>query len=175
MKIKKELVQQFFLKDEKAVYDIYNYYFRLIKSIALDILRDDSYADDIVQETFLKALDSKDTYHEEDSFSSWLCTIAKNLSLNKRKDLLHYTVFDMNENKPVLIEKENHKDVLYESKLLNQIRSLLNEEEYHIFILRAYYDFSFVEIAELKNEKSVSKVRSQYHRLLKKLKHQIKM
>lgn len=46
---------------------------------AKSLTRDDDEAKDLLQETALKALVSKELYHDTGSIKSWLCTIMFNL------------------------------------------------------------------------------------------------
>lgn len=52
---------------------------------AKSLTRDDDEAKDLLQETSLKALLSKELYHDTGSIKSWLCTIMFNLFLNCRR------------------------------------------------------------------------------------------
>jgi RNA polymerase sigma factor (sigma-70 family) len=59
----------------------------------LNLTKDD--ADNLVQDTFLKALRKSDKYIETDNFKSWAFTIMKNTFIDKyRKNLIRETLVD---------------------------------------------------------------------------------
>jgi RNA polymerase sigma factor (sigma-70 family) len=59
----------------------------------LNLTKDD--ADDLVQDTFLKALQKRDKYIETDNFKSWAFTIMKNTFVdNYRKNLIRKALID---------------------------------------------------------------------------------
>jgi RNA polymerase sigma-70 factor, ECF subfamily len=78
-----ELIQCF-LKggDKKAFTEIVNRYERTLKKYATRLCNGDSYlAEDVVQETFLRAFISLATFREEAKLSTWLHSIAFNCSM----------------------------------------------------------------------------------------------
>ncbi len=50
----------------------------------LSLCRDETEAQDITQETFLKAVNAGDHFHGSSSLYTWLCAIAKNLWINEK-------------------------------------------------------------------------------------------
>ena len=56
---------------------------RRIYRVARSILRDDSEAEDIVQETYLRAFSKLSTFRQESGFSTWLTRIALNEALER--------------------------------------------------------------------------------------------
>jgi RNA polymerase sigma-70 factor, ECF subfamily len=57
---------------------------RMIHAVTFRMTGSMADAEDLTQETFLRAFQQLDTYRGEAKFSSWLCRIAVNLTLNWR-------------------------------------------------------------------------------------------
>lgn len=71
------------LKGNQAAYsDLTNRHRMAIFHIILKIVRDKETANDLVQETFMKAFSSLATYRSEYRFSTWLYRIAANCSID---------------------------------------------------------------------------------------------
>ena len=89
MIVNRKTIKKLKERDEETFELIYEQYYKLIYYIALNVTKDKEMASEIVQDTFMKMLTSIDTYDEGGKFKSWLCTIARNLAINKitrRKD-----------------------------------------------------------------------------------------
>lgn len=54
----------------------------VLKGFAYNLTRDRDDAQDLVQDTFLKALNYKDSFSEKSNFKAWLLTIMKNTFIN---------------------------------------------------------------------------------------------
>ena len=59
--------------------EIYKRYSQIVYHFLFVKCRDPALAEDLMQETFLKALESIDTYNGNCKLSTWLCQIAKHL------------------------------------------------------------------------------------------------
>lgn len=72
---------------EKDILRHYNY----LKGFAIKLCKDLDMAEDLVQETYCKALEKKHLFIKGSNTSSWLGTILKNTYLDiKRKDQIFY-------------------------------------------------------------------------------------
>jgi len=78
-----ELVQRARARDEAAIRIIMQSNNRRLYRIARGILRNDSEAEDVVQETYLRALTHHDDFRGDSSLSSWLARIAMNEALGR--------------------------------------------------------------------------------------------
>jgi len=75
---------------EPAYRELIRRYQRPIFSLIYRMVRDRELAEDLAQETFIKALNALDTYRPEFKFSSWLFKIANNAAIDHlRKKELH--------------------------------------------------------------------------------------
>lgn len=132
----------------------------------LSLCRNDMTAQDITQETFLKAMRSAAQFQGNSSLYTWLCAIAKNHWLNLCKagsremqltDLVHHEADSTLEEK--LIEKDTAMQI-------HGILHNLQEPYKEVFSLRVFGQLSFQEIAHLFG-KTESWARVTHHRARK--------
>ena len=67
---------------EESFDEIYRKYARMLYAYVLQLCKNPTVAEDIVQTTFLKAIEHADSYEGKSKVSTWLCRIAKNLWLD---------------------------------------------------------------------------------------------
>lgn len=135
---------------------LYGYIFKLV--------RDEYAAQDILQETFLKAYINLNQYNRKKDFSPWLLRIARNNVLDYFKKKKNYSIFQLNENTDSI--EENRRDeiphkALEEREKTNKIDQVINSlpEKYRILIVLKYFnDLNYKEISERMNI-SVDKVK----------------
>ncbi len=84
-----EVVVQARLGREVAYRELVRRYERPIFSLIYRMVRDRELAEDLAQETFVKALNAIDSYRPEYKFSSWIFKIANNAAIDhlRRKEL----------------------------------------------------------------------------------------
>jgi len=78
-----ELVARARARDEPAIRAIMQANNRRLYRLARGILRNDSEAEDVVQETYVRAFTQLDQFRGESSLSTWLSRIAINVSLGR--------------------------------------------------------------------------------------------
>ena len=83
--INRALIEECRKGSRKAQYEIYKLYFRAMFNTSLRILNDRTEAEDVMQESFLKAFESLDQFRAEVSFGAWLKKIVINKSLDALK------------------------------------------------------------------------------------------
>lgn len=152
-------------------------YYDDIFKYSLSLCRDTNLAQDITQETFLKALKSLHQLKDASKLKTWLFSIARNLFIsNIRKNSKHYTfpleeIFNLEDSKAFTPEQ------LYliqeKTAALQEMIQKLTIEEQQIFDLKVEKKYSFDEISEAMNIKS-STARVKFHRLRIKLINLIK-
>lgn len=129
--------------------EIYQQYAREVYLYLLKLSGNPALAEDLMQNTFLKAVEKQDTFQGKSKISTWLCAIAKNEYLNewKRKE---------NQNLPLDVAKEyigqsfENKMVDKEfSKKIHKILHGMKEPYKEVFTLRVFGELSFREIGEL--------------------------
>lgn len=78
------LLQRIIARDERAVGELYDRHSRLVFSVVRRILRSQSDAEDVLQETFVRVWTRADTYDASlGSPSTWLTRIARNRAVDR--------------------------------------------------------------------------------------------
>src|SRR6478672_8339662 len=78
-----ELVRRARGRDEAAIRLILQANNRRLYRIARSILRNESEAEDVVQETYVRAFGRLDSFRSESSFTTWITRIAMNEALGR--------------------------------------------------------------------------------------------
>ncbi len=121
------------------------------------MVKDQYLAEDIFQETFIKAIDTlrSGKYNEEGKFAPWVMRIAYNLCIDyfrrvKRTpgivtsdgdDIFKYMKFDET-------PAEEHVELEKFEGKLKELIEMLPEEQKEVVILRHFFNFSFKEVSE---------------------------
>ncbi len=155
--------------DRKAQLEIYKRYYKAMYNIALRILNDTAEAEDIMQESFLKAFQKLDTFSGEVTFGAWLKKIVVNQSLDVLKTRKALISID---NVPEVAEEEAGSDYLDYRDISTQTikNALCSLPEGYRIVLSLYliegYDHD--EIAQILDINAATS-RTQYHRAKRKL------
>ena len=119
---------------------------------AMKLTADKEEADDLLQETSLKALDNEDKYTPDTNFKGWMYTIMRNIFINNyRKTVRDQTFVDQTEN---LFHLNLPQDSGFESTEgnydLKEIRRIVNSlpKEYRVPFSMYISGFKYREIAE---------------------------
>jgi RNA polymerase sigma-70 factor, ECF subfamily len=126
-------------------------------------------AEDIIQETFLKAIDNISQFRGESSFGTWIYAIALNLSRayfakQKQADLLPIESYiptsdESHEGHSQLLDWQDPHRMLETKELREKINRALDGLPYkyrEVFLLRYYNELSVKEIAELTGQSDAS-------------------
>ncbi|TRW27445.1 RNA polymerase sigma factor [Flavobacterium zepuense] len=73
--------------NRNAQFEVYNRYYKPMYNTALRIVKDSHWAEDIMQEAFLKAFTKLDSFKGEVTFGAWLKKIVVNHSLDNYKKI----------------------------------------------------------------------------------------
>lgn len=129
--------------------EIYRLYAKEVYRYILSLCRDTVLAEDILQNTMLKAFDNIGSFTGGCSVKTWLCSIARNEYFNHLKKADNKNV-PLDEN--TKIEGENPEEKALSKLSAVDILKLVHalEEPYReIFTLRFYGDLKFSEIGEV--------------------------
>ena len=119
---------------------------------AMSLTSDTDNANDLLQETFLKALTYSSKFTQDTNFAAWVSTIMKNTFINNyRRNMKTRNTFDISNNQFQLnIEKDkgySTPETIYHSKeIIERINSL--ESEYKIPFNMFLEGYKYKEIAE---------------------------
>lgn len=128
----------------------------LLKSIAFNLTRSSTEAEDLLQETYYKACKSINKFHEGTNLKAWLITIMKNTFINdyrklKRERELFIKPGDISDKLlgEGIFESE-HGEVILINETLKMAIGQLKPEMRQTF-LKYFEGFKYHEIAELYN------------------------
>ena len=146
---------------------IYREYFTIVYRYTLSISRDAHLAEEITQETFVKAFQKLKSFRGDSDISVWLCQIAKNeyfqhLRKQKKKRAIQTT--------PESIVAGPEQE-LVKKEMRFRIQQILHdmEEPYkEVFYMRTYGEMSFKDIGKI-FEKQETWARVTYYRARKKI------
>ena len=148
MKADQELIEQTKSGDKAAFSELVRRHQKLLMRVALRITRDLETAEDIVQDSFLKAYQKLATFKGEASFRSWLCQITINTAKNKLRSRKPMVNID---DTPLSVNT-NGEGIRIQIDLQTAVRTevdLLPAKQKLALTLRIYEDLSFQEIADI--------------------------
>ena len=119
---------------------------------ALSLTADSEKADDLLQETFLKALTYRDKFTQNTNFKAWIYTIMKNTFINDyRRNVKTKNTFDGSNNDFHLLFSKDKvypaPDSFYSSKEITKSINAL-EDEYKVPFTMFLDGYKYKEIAE---------------------------
>ena len=135
-----EQLVKFFQKGDKQHFKIlYQRYYQTIVNFLYQNIRDPEMAEELAQETFLKAYKGLDVFKGKSSFKNWLYTIARNKFVDylrkKQRNPRHAPIDELSKNEIIDISDEEiinpETDFLNKEQLavVNELIDKLNEEE----------------------------------------------
>ncbi len=147
---------------------IYSEYYDIVFRYVLSLCRDETWAEEITQEAFFRALKSIDTFRGECKLSVWLCQIAKNTFYTAAKRQKRQVEYQLE-----LIESDEAiEQKIYDKETALELHKLLHklEEPYkEVFWMRTFGELSFRDIGVVFG-KTESWARVTYHRAKLKIK-----
>ena len=124
---------------------IYEEYFDRIYYKVVSVVKNESDAEDICQDTFISVYKNLEKFREESNIYTWIYRIA----INKTYDFFKKRKLEFEINDDVLSLPE---DINFDSKvILEEKLKLLEEKEREIVVLKDIYGYKLKEIAEIKN------------------------
>ena len=123
--------------------DIYQATHRIVYFRILYLVREKATAEDLLQDTYVRAMRSLDRYEPGTNFLAWLVKIGRNLALNHLERAKRETLTDLSEESKLAAPGQ-------ESGFLFELaRKVLSEEEYEIVMLCQVAGYKRREIAKL--------------------------
>lgn len=153
----RQLVERVLANDPTVIDDIVRTYKREVYHLALQLCRDHDDAEDLVQEVFIRAWKSLDSFRGESRLSTWLHRITVNLFINTTRSKSYQARKEQEAFNEEYITTggrggEYSPERLYESAQISEHieRALgkLSPAQRTAFVLRHYHDLSIKEIAE---------------------------
>ena len=155
-------------KDNRFNDDILCAEYEAVYHYTLALCHNETLAQDITQETFLKAMKSYDKFKGDSSLYTWLCAIAKRALTDRyKKDSRELPTDDFSGTLP---KTEKSPEELVSDKdmamYIHKILHTMQEPYKEVFSLRVFGQLSFSDIAKL-FAKTESWARVTYHRARK--------
>ena len=113
--------------------------------------RDEHIAEEVTQETFLKALKAIDSFEGKCKMNVWLCQIAKNTFYTYQTKQGRMKVWTKLEEVTVASEFQPEEMLIHKEDALqiHKILHVMNEPYKEVFTLRVFGELSFLEISQL--------------------------
>ena len=129
-------------------------------------------AEDITQESFMKAYTFLDSYNPQYAFSTWLYTIARRLCMDflKKKFRERDTISAMQKDQEEYTESKERRDII---QSMWSEAAKLSVDYYELLVLAYAEDKSINEIAYI-TKKTHSNVKTKLHRARKALAQRMK-
>lgn len=160
-------------KFETDLLDIKNH----LLSFARGLTKNEEEAKDLVQETFLKVLSSKDKFREGSNIKAWSFTIMRNLFINdyRKKQLLSFKEDFTEKGDQIEVKTKDFiiqpDEEYFAKEIIQEINKLsLNINKAFIMYISGYHYEEISDILEVK----MGTIKSRIHFARKKLKVKLK-
>ena len=164
-----DLVTRVCQGDDEAFRLIFERYSRPVIGFIYDMINDRGLAEELTQETFVRAYRAIHTMRAETKLSTWLFGIARNVAreslrarvrANSHVDLGDKSVMDLSDNKPVPVDGLLNKEL---NELIRRSLAALDEDKRLVFTLKVLHQCSYEEIATITGF-SIAKLKTDLHR-----------
>ena len=164
-----DLVSRACRGDHEAFRLIFERYSRPVISFIYDQVGDRELADELAQETFVRAYRSLKSLREEGKLSTWLFGIAKNVARESLRarirqhqhvDLDDKQVLDLSDQSPAPSRQLLDKEL---NEVVQRSLALLDDDKRLVFTLKIFHQCSYEEIAEITGF-SIPKLKTDLHR-----------
>jgi len=169
--VKDKLVERCLKGDSRAQYELYEKYAKAMFNTCLRIVGQTDEAEDVLQETFVKAFNNLHTYNASATFGAWLKRIAVNTAINhvKRRKINFLSIENQSISENEIEElPQNEAEIDFEIQRVKKAIKQLPDGFRAVFSLYLLEGYDHSEIAEIL-EISVSTSKSQYSRAKRKL------
>jgi RNA polymerase sigma-70 factor (ECF subfamily) len=175
-----ELVHRAQQDDERAFGELVTRYESKVYSLAMKMLRNPEDAEDVLQDTFLRAYRGIKSFKGNSTFSTWIYRITANSALMRlrKKQLPQVSIEDADERDapisiadwaPGPVEQLLNQEM---QKVMDEAIDALPAEFRQVFILRDVEEMSNAEVAEIL-DLSVAAVKSRLHRARLKVRNRL--
>jgi RNA polymerase sigma-70 factor (ECF subfamily) len=173
-----ELIARARLGEDDAFQSIFDRYSRPILSFIYDMTGKRDVAEELAQETFVRAYRNLGTLNDADKLSTWLFGIARNCALEhlrSRRREEHKVEMD----DPAVMNLSN-SEPLPEGALLNKefnqviqrALAALDEDKRTVFTLKVFHQRSYEEIADITGF-SIAKLKTDLHRARREMRRRL--
>lgn len=153
-----QLVAAYAQGNNQAFDTLLNRYTDRVYSYIMRVVKDNAVADDIFQETFVKAIMTikQGRYSESGKFASWIMRIAHNLIIDTFRQEKAENTFSADSDEVDIFNRRELsdgtiEDVMVHGQIMTDVKRLMNalpELQREVLEMRFYRDMSFKEIAD---------------------------
>lgn len=147
------LLEQCKKKNEKAQLSVYNLYYKAMFNVSYRIIGSHEEAEDIMQESFLKAFSKLETYKGDVAFGAWLKKIVINRSITQLRKSKKYQIETISENFEIVEEYKPENISFNEIKAENVLRTIQSLKPNYKLIITLFFieGYDLEEITEILN------------------------
>jgi RNA polymerase sigma-70 factor (ECF subfamily) len=174
-----DLVSRACQGDQEAFRLIFERYSRPVMSFTFDLVNDRGLAEELTQETFVRAFRNLHSMREETKLSTWLFGIAKNVAresirarvrTRNQVDLDDEAVLDLSDTAPEPVDRLLGKEL---NAHIRRALASLDEDRRLVFTLKVFHQCSYEEIASITGF-SLAKLKTDLHRARAEMRRRIK-
>ena len=178
MNSSRELVTRVCQGDQEAFRLIFDRYSRPVIGFIYDMVSDRALAEELTQETFVRAFRGIHSMKPETKLSTWLFGIARNVAreslrartrANMQVTLEDESVMDVSDRKPVPVDRLLSKEL---NEVIRRALEALDEDKRLVFTLKVFHQCSYEEIAEITGF-SLAKLKTDLHRARAEMRRRI--
>ncbi|TRX56207.1 sigma-70 family RNA polymerase sigma factor [Fulvivirga sp. M361] len=141
-------------RDKAAIAYLYDHYSAAINGIILRIVKNESIAEEVLQDAFLKFWNKIDTYDSKKGrLFTWMMNISRNLAIDKlrSREIKNDLRTDEVENTVYNVNAENHSHQQIDDIGVGKLLDTLREEEKLVVDMIYFKGYTHTELAEEKN------------------------
>ena len=178
MNSSRDLVIRVCQGDQEAFRLIFDRYSRPVIGFIYDMVSDRELAEELTQETFVRAFRAIHRMKPETKLSTWLFGIARNVAreslrartrANMQVALEHESVMDVSDHKPVPVDRLLSKEL---NELIHRALEALDDDKRLVFTLKVFHQCSYEEIAQITGF-SLAKLKTDLHRARAEMRRRI--
>jgi len=158
--------------DKEALSVLFRRHARVVFSVACRILRDESEAEDLLQELFLFLFQKAGLFDaKKSSGASWIIQMTYQRAIDRRRYLdvrHHYNVQELDEERSPATRGQVSIDQIAGRALLDRLREEISTEQRQVLELHLFEGYSFREIA-VKTGQTLGNIRNHYYRGIERL------
>ncbi|MEE8107751.1 MAG: RNA polymerase sigma factor [Gammaproteobacteria bacterium] len=153
------------LRDQQAFAVLVERYQSQVRNYLRQLTRNYANADDLAQETFIRAWDKMDTISSGGRFSAWLMKVAHNMFLQSYRKTKRYgrLMEELEHDSDMMTPVENNPISGEDSLDMPKYLSILSEEERSVMLLYFVNDLTHSEISDVSGL-PLGTVKSHIHR-----------
>jgi RNA polymerase sigma-70 factor, ECF subfamily len=174
-----KLVEQACRDNHDAFHQIFERYARPVLSFLYDLVGRRELAEELTQETFVRAFRALNTLRDERRLSTWLFGIARNVAREsfrarpreeRKVELDDPLVLDLSDARPLPDGQLLSREL---KQVIHQALGKLDEDKRAVFTLKIFHQRSYEEIAEITGS-SIPKLKTDLHRAKAEMRRRIR-